>query len=66
MFIKLENHWYLFNIIIFISEMSYISPRDLSPEHNEGNDIILFVFIGLALGQLTKHFCNTVKVSYTL
>jgi len=38
--------------------------RNLSTD-TLGSSLILFIFVGLTLGQLTKHLCNTIKLPYT-
>ena len=43
-----------------------ITRRQLSSEeHNFGNDVILFIFFGLTIGQLLKHACNKFRLPYT-
>ena len=52
--------------------MDWLIPRFLTTtpgveeNHNSiGNDVILFIFFSLALGQFLKHICNTFKLPYT-
>jgi len=44
---------------------SNVETRNLSTNLEAGIDTILFIFVGLLIGQIVKHICNKLKMPYS-